>query len=182
MREVKSVSTNYSNLVINTLIAIQEKEKRRIIDLVDIKNYKGIFEKKAKEKGIEVCYHEDGSNADFLKEHIYYDKDKHNYLFGIKPCYRSSVLYDSRDNLPFDLCILFCDNTIASEMPNRHRRNIERLNAIDDAVTREAINVLTDEWDRVSKQASDIELSTDLEEIRIKIKKKLANIYINRKI
>lgn len=179
MKEIenkKKISINYNNLIINTLIAINEKEKRRIIDSIDIRNYKDVLEKRARERGLEIVYEEDNNNEEVLDQYIYCDRYVNGEIFGIIPSYRTTSLYDSRMNLSFDLCLLFSDITIFQEMSKRDEADIKRLNVMNDSVVLSYIDSLEKERNEIRKYDKDANQECK------KINQKIQRIQINRRL
>lgn len=195
---MKKLELKFEDIVINTLIAASEKENRRIIDSLDIQSFKDHLEKKALDNGISLSYlplDENSKNAEFLKQCIYEKKDDQNILYGIYPWLRSSCLYESRENLNLDLCILLSnlptnkDQKVSYLISDRLVKDQKKLFKLEDIFVMSFIDSITEEWltlyEEQSKKTTrleDLDNNPELKAQYQKMKQKIYDIKINRKL
>ncbi len=147
-----------SDLVINTLLAVGEKENRRVIDFKDVVIYKNELTKRALEREIEISYCDYDNNFAFIKECIYslnLTKEM-GVVFGIFPWVSIASLYDARENLPLELCAIMSDPEFSTAMVERDEKDRRSLNDVNDVVAQSYLKDLEKQQARIKQKIDDI--------------------------
>lgn len=106
------------DLVINTMITINVKEKRRVIDNTDINNYKEVLKKLSIESKIQI--HFDKSDYENVKYEIKdYILVKDNKFIMLPWLETNDLIGGFRSYLPLDLILLVCNHKIPNMMEDR---------------------------------------------------------------
>ncbi len=151
-----------SDLIINALIEINKKEKRRVIDMIDIENYEHLVVEQAKEKDINISFN---STIDAtMKDFVYLvDDTKPKYIILPWVTYED-LIENFRGSLPLDLCVILCDKKIRENIPTRTKEETALFDAINYNITNmftekllTSINKLESQKQNEQKKLSKIE-------------------------
>lgn len=130
---MKKYCLKYSDLVINTLIAVDEREHRRVIDSKDALSYKKQIEKKAMESSISFTFQNDLQS---------FNKSIGNYLILQKDKYMILPWVDKREmslkfnkNIPNDILQIMHSDEVHSNLINRTDDEKKLFKNIEDDAT-----------------------------------------------
>ena len=117
---------NLEDLIVNTMITINEKEKRRVIDYIDIANYKKIIIDLAKKIDIQLFI--DESNYQKckyeLENYILIKDNKYVMLPWIE---NKDLIENFRGYLPLNIVIMFCNKDIPNMIKKRESGVMEKF-------------------------------------------------------
>lgn len=134
----KKYQLKTSDLVFNTLIAVNEKENRRIIDTKDLFEFEELLRKKCSEYGF-LLEKEILEDEKRLSSYIYQQGEGSSKKYGLLPWIGVADLYETRLSLPFDLCVIFSIHHPEAKMKKKSKKELESLRKIEDLVISKVI-------------------------------------------
>lgn len=135
----KKYQLRSSDLIINTLIKVSEKENRRVIDTTDLFEFEGLLRKKCAEDGF-LLEEQTLKDEENLKDYIYQQGEGLSKRYGLLPWVGISDLYDTRLSLPLCLCSIFSMNQLETRMKKRSREELESFKKLDLAVVNHVLS------------------------------------------
>lgn len=139
-----------TDLIINTLIEINKKENRRVIDIIDINNYKHLILEKAKEKNINIFFNNMIDTN--IEDYIYIVEDSKTKYVMLPWVTSEDLIEKFRGYLPLDLCVILCDKEIKENIPVRSKLETTFFNDINSNIANMFTEKLLDNINKLEKQ------------------------------
>lgn len=139
---MKEYKFRYSDLVMNTLIEVNKKENRRVIDFEDIKNYKELIKNEALKKGAVLVFEPYTGKEECVKkleeetnDYIlitYKESNNIDYIVLYPWISEEEIKEEFRDDFPHSIWNIFNDITSNPkiQLPKRSSKPTKKLGTI----------------------------------------------------